>query len=255
MKKRIITILSIFLVTMLFVIGFSGCASNPAGSYSNSGVTVTTQPQGIWVSGTGKVNIMPDIALLRLGIESQEVSVNEAQSRASEAMNKVMAALDDSGVEKKDIQTQEFRISQRTRWDDNKQREITVGYRVTNSVMAKIRDIEKVGEIIDAVVAAGGDYTRIDYLDFTVDDPTSYYEEARQNAIADAKKNAEQIAGFTGMKLGDPTYISESTTSPVYESAMGGMALSVPAPAPSAPSISPGEIEIRVTIQIAYDIK
>jgi len=204
------------------------------------------------------VTVTPDIATLQLGIEAQEASVGEAQDKASEAMDKVMTALTSNGVAEKDVQTQYFRIRQRTRWDEAQQQEVVIGYRVTNQVVAKIRDMEKVSSIIDAVVAAGGDYTRINNLNFSVDDPSAYYDEAREKAMADAKDKAEQIAGLAGMKLGEPTYISESAAGPIYR---GGVVyeMMVPAPAPApapaiAPSISPGEIEISVNMQIAYSI-
>jgi uncharacterized protein len=273
MKKGIILTLSLIFAAVLFTAAFLGCNSgNPAGTNppdespqpvpalpSPSEVevlSINNQIEGIWVSGTGKLTVTPDIALLQLGIEAQELTVAEAQVKASEAMGKVKSALTDNGVAEKDIQTRSFRISQRTRWDDVQQQEVVTGYRVTNQVVAKIRDMEKVSSIIDAVVAAGGDYTRISSLNFSVDDPTAYYDEARETAMADAKDKAEKIADLAGMKLGVPTYISESTVSPVYETFMAGSApMPVPAPIPAAEvSISTGEIEIIVNMQIAYSL-
>ena len=264
MKKGIILTLSLVAATALLTASLFGCSSGnsantnaPAqSSPSEVKVSLNNQLEGIWVSGTGKVTVTPDIATLHLGIEAQEASVAEAQVTANEAMDKVMTALAENGVAEKDIQTRYFRISQRTRWDNEQQQEVVVGYRVTNQVVAKIQDMEKVGTIIDAAVAAGVDYTRINNLNFSVDDPSAYYDEARVKAIADAKGKAEHIASLTGMKLGEPTFISESTISPVYETFMAGNTpMPVPAPAPApAPSISPGEIEISVNMQIAYSI-
>ena len=122
---------------------------------------------------------MPDVATLRLGIESQETSVAVAQSRAAEAMDRVMTALTDNGVAEKDIHTQYFNIQRVTRWDDDKQQEIVIGYRVTNIVTAKIREIDKAGIIIDNIATAGGDLTRIDNISFSVDDPSAFCKEAR----------------------------------------------------------------------------
>jgi len=118
-------------------------------------------------------------------------------------------------------------------------------------VTAKIRDIEQAGPIIDAVAAAGGDYTRINNISFSVDDPTPYYQEARQKAMADAKAKAEQLADLAGIGLGKPTYISEGTIYPpvVYRDA----GMESVAPAPTTP-ISPGEIELTLTVQVAYAI-
>jgi uncharacterized protein len=280
MKKGSILTISLLLATVLMTVGVLGCSNNsltdnpspeaapsiPANPETPTtipaatpevNVSLNTQAEGIWVSGSGKVAVTPDIALLQLGIETQEATVAEAQTKASEAMDKVKASLTDNGVADKDIQTRYFRISQRTRWDDAQQMEVVIGYRVTNQVVAKIRDMENVSTIIDAVVAAGGDYTRINNLSFSVDDPSVYYDEAREKAIADAKDKAQKIAGLAGMKLGEPTYISESTVSPVYEGMVYGLSAPMPVPAPApapAPSISPGEIEISVNMQIAYSL-
>ena len=91
-----------------------------------------------------------------------------------------MAALTGAGIAEKDIQTQYFNIRRVTRWDNVKEQEIVIGYRVTNMVTAKIREIEKTGTVIDAIAVAGGDLTRVDSIGFIVDDPSPYYEEARQ---------------------------------------------------------------------------
>jgi len=283
MKKGIIVTLGLLLAVVLLTASITGCSDNsPADSPlppdgpaetsppavappapaapSEVNVSLNTQTEGIWVSGTGRIAVNPDIAILRLGIEAQEVSVAEAQDSSSAAMEKVMTALSDSGVEEKDVQTQDFRIRQRTRWDDEQQQEVVIGYRVTNDVVAKIRDMEKIGDIIDAVVAAGGDYTRIDDLNFSVEDPSAYYDEAREKAIDDAKGRAEKIADLAGVKLGDPTYINESASTPYLGGGMGyEMAAPTPAPAPTiivqtALPISLGEVEITVNIQVAYGI-
>jgi len=213
------------------------------------------QQTGIWVSGEGKVTAVPDIATLRLGIEAQEATVAEAQADAAEAMDGVMAALKDNGVAEKDIQTQYFSVNKVTRWDDKTYKEIVIGYRVTNMVIAKIRDVEGAGSIIDVVVAAGGDLVRIDNISFSIDDPSVYQEEARQKAIADAKAKAENLAILSGVGLGKPTYISESiySTPPIYRVPMMSGAEAAPVPAVETP-ISVGEMEIMLTIQMAYAI-
>jgi len=244
----------------LVVLSFTGCAPvgrvTPAELPAGFELRMNSQQQGIWVSGEGEVTVTPDIANLRLGISAQSVSVADAQTQATEAMDRVMAALTDNGVAKKDIQTQRFSISQVTRWDDERREEEVVGYRVNNTVLAKIRDIDKVGSIIDAVSQAGGDFTRIEGISFSVDDPTGYQEEARQKAFADAKAKAEQMADLAGVKLGKPTYISESSymPSPVSPRVMYEKA-PVPAPAGAPTQISPGEMDITVTVQIAYAIQ
>lgn len=174
---------------------------------------------------------------------------------ATDAMNRVMAALKDNGVSDKDIQTQSFNIYKVTRWDENSQREIVIGYRVNNIVMVKIRDIPKVGIIIDAVAVAGGDLTRIDSIGFSVDDLTKYQEEAREKAMADAEAKAKQLANEGGVTLLKPTFISENTQTPYPVYPVRLPELAVPAPAPAPPPISAGETEITVSVQVIYAIR
>lgn len=254
MKK--ILLMAAGLVLLMAVSTIYGCSSgSPAlpGTSSPLNINVNSQQQGIWVNGQGKVSVTPDIATLRLGIESQETSVATAQSMAAEAMDKVMTALISQGVAEKDIQTQYFNIHRVTRWDNIKEQEIVTGYRVTNMVTAKIREIDKIGTIIDNVATAGGDLTRIDSIGFSVDDPSPYYDEARQKAIADAGNKAEQMATEAGVKLGKLTYISESSQQsppPMYAGAMFESAMAAPVATP----ISPGELEISLTVQLTYAI-
>jgi uncharacterized protein YggE len=244
------------LALILVVVGVSGCSSEgttfSGGTLEIKG-NLNGQQEGIWVNGEGKVTAVPDVSILRLGIEAQETTVAEAQAQAKAAMEQVMTALKSNGVAERDIQTQYFNIQRVTRWDNDKQQEIVIGYRVTNMVTAKIREVAKAGTVIDAVAVAGGDLTRVDSIGFTVDDPKAYYAEARQKAVADAEAKAKQMADLTGVKLGKPTYISESSyvPSPIYRQDM--IAKAEAAPAVETP-ISPGEMEITLNVQLAYDI-
>jgi uncharacterized protein YggE len=257
---------------VLAAVALSGCAT--AGLADNgsevtvpsgSTVVINSQTDGIWVSGTGEITVTPDVAILRVGVEAQAETVAEAQAQAQTAMAAVMTALDDSGVAASDIQTDYFNIRQRTRWDEETMEEVIAGYRVTNTVIAKVRDVEEVGAVIDAVVTAGGDLVRISSIDFSVDDPEAYYAEVRELAMAEAADKAEQLADLAGLTLGKATYISEGAVSPIYRSTyydMGGMvapteATSSVVPAPiiiEEPSISPGELEISLTVQVAYSV-
>jgi len=243
------------LILGLTLVGVSGCNYNPTEPTSTSGFKVNfgSQNEGIWVNGQGEVTVVPDVALLRLGVESQEASVSEAQSKAAAAMDKLMKALRDGGVAEKDIKTQHFSIQKVSRWDRDTEKEIIIGYRVSNTVLAKIRDVEKAGTIIDAATTAGGDLTRIDSISFSVDDPSEYYEEAREKAMKDARAKAEQLAKLGGVKLGKPTYISEGSSfpvpRPVFEKAAAAPALGqVETP------ISPGEMKISLNVQVVYAI-
>ena len=260
MKKKWLWAIGLALV--IPIVALSGCYAGIPGPGSPRWANVPSslefnlgnQQAGIWVTGEGKVMAVPDIATLRLGIEAQEATVAEAQTQASEAMDRVKAALIDNEVADRDIQTQYFSIHKVTRWDETKNQEIVIGYRVSNMVTAKIRDIDNAGSIIDAVVKAGGDLTRIDSISFSIDDPSAYFGEAREKAMADAEAKAEQMASLAGVRLGKPTYISESgyLPPPIYPR-VAYEEVPMPAPAPPPP-ISPGEMEITLTVQIAYAI-
>lgn len=248
-------LLAVGLALVLAIVGLVGCtgpfSSEPEAQTELSGILFSQQNTGIWVTGEGKVTVVPDVAILSLGVEAQAATVAEAQAQAAEAMDAVMTALDDHGVAAKDIKTQYYSIYPVRRWDNG--REILLGYRVANTVTAKIRNIEDAGSIIDAVTSAGGDYTRINSISFTVDEPEAYYEEAREEAMANALAKAKQLADLGGVKLGKPTYIAESGGYiPIiyreYE-----VAIAEAPPAPTTP-ISPGETEIQLTVQVVYSI-
>ena len=249
--------LVIFLVLIVIALGAAGCEgfTSPTPRAPSTGGLITTQPNaGIWVTGEGKVTVVPDVAILSLGVEAQAATVAQAQSEASVAMEAVVRELDDHGVADKDIKTQRFSIYPVRRWAPESEEEVLVGYRVHNMVTAKVREVEATGTIIDAVARAGGDYVRIANISFTVDDPTIYHKEAREKAMADAEVKARQLADSAGVNLGEPTYISESGG--VIPMPRISFAEAAPVPAPAAPpSISPGETGIRLTVQVAYSIR
>ena len=252
--KKIGIVAAAAIVIIVLAATLAGCAEGSAlGVPSGFKINLNSQQEGIWVNGTGKVSAVPDIAILRLGIEVQSPKVADAQAQAAEAMDKVMKALAANGVAEKDIQTQTFNISKVTRWDDKNQQEVLIGYRVTNIVQAKIRTMSKVGIIIDAVATAGGDLTRIDGIGFSVENPTTYNEVARQKAMADAEAKAKQIAQLSGITLGKPTYITESSyvPQPIFR---GGFEKMAAAPGMMDTPISAGELDITVNVQVVYSI-
>ncbi len=250
MKPRLLLATGIILV--IIAIAATGCtdylSSGPDTQANLSGIILSQQNTGIWVTGEGKVTVVPDLAILSLGVETQAATVTEAQQQAAVAMDAVTAALGEAGVASKDIQTLYFSIQPVRRYENGN--EILTGYRVTNTVTLKIRNIEASGSIIDAVTAAGGDSTRINSISFTVDDPDAYNEEARQKAMADAKAKAKQLANLAGVNLGKATYISEvggyipPIVYPQFDIREG-------VPAPTTP-ISPGETEVQLTVQVVY---
>jgi len=253
-------LVTVCLALTVIAVSITGCESLSPPSASkpetaSAGVLFSQQNTGIWVTGEGTVTVVPDVALLSLGVEAQSATVAEAQSQAATAMTAIVAALDGYEIAEKDVKTQHFSIIPVRRWAEDKGQEILIGYRVTNTITAKVREIDNTGAIIDAVTRAGGDFTRINSISFTVDDPAAYHEEAREKAMADAEAKASQLADLGNVNLGAPTYINESGgyTPVAREYYAEGP---VPAPMPAAaPPISPGETEISLSVQVVYGIE
>ena len=249
---------------MVLVLVGSACGTSPssgtvppaiaarasAADTGTAGMIWSQQNVGLWVTGEGKTYAVPDIALLSLGIEVQEPTVAAAQAKASEAMNNVIKALKGKGIADKDVQTQQFNI-QIVRQQDKEGKEVILGYRITNTVVAKIRKINDTGSVIDAVAAAGGDATRINDISFSIDDPSPYYQEARDKAVDDALAKAMQIAGRAGIKLGKPIYITENI---LYSPQVVRNTLKMEAAAPAPTPVSAGELELQITVQMVYAI-
>ena len=166
MKKNRLLLLVSFLALAAILATAVGCSSTEGSqggvpyAYAAEGSTYnlagfsSQQQVGLWVSGQGKVKAIPDIAVVNVGVQAQADKVADAMAQAREAMNEIMAALSSNGVASKDIQTSSLSIYRVTRWAPDTQQEITIGFRVSNMVTTKIRDMEKVGTTIDAVVEA-----------------------------------------------------------------------------------------------------
>ncbi len=249
MKK--VLFLGSLLALALIIVSVTGCGSYFGSEEAESVGDISSQQDiGIWVTGVGEVPVVPDIAMLSIGVQAQKYTVAEAQQVATEAMDGVMGALDTFNIEEEDIQTQQFSIQPVYSWNEKEQ--VLLGYRVTNIVIVKIRNLDDTGRIIDAAVAAGDEYAIVNSITFTIDEPEMYYDEARQEAMEEAKAKAKQLAELGGVKLGKPTYINEyrSDVSPVvYRDFDEGTTAAVET------NISAGEIEIQLTVDIHYNIK
>lgn len=221
-----------------------------AGVYYNQPSYNQPQNTGIWVTGEGQVFAAPDVASISLGVQTQALTVAEAQGNANNAMNAVVQALESKGVADQDIATISFSITPVMNYQSN----TVIGYQVNNLVTAKVRKISDTGSIIDAASAAGGNFIRVNGVSFTVDNPAPYLSQARAKAMADASAKASQLASLSGAKLGGPTYISESTSSYVPYPIVYSAGASVPAQAPTT-SISPGQTQISVSVQVVYSIQ
>lgn len=227
-----------------------GQATSPAAAQATD-----YQPaQTITVVGQGKVSVEPDVAQVSIGVETSAETVGEAVAANGTQMEAILAALKDLGIAEKDIQTMNYSI-QLDRYPEPMPRaegsseEPAPQYRVSNMVNVTIRDLDKVGDVLDAVIEAGAN--NIWGVSFSLDDPEAAQAEARANAIADALSRAEALAELTGVELGPVMAVSEvigGGVSPV-SAAMVERAVSGGGP------ISPGELEIGYQVQVIYFIE
>ena len=231
--------------------GTSGVALSQAGSGQ----------VGISVTGRGTITLEPDLALLNVGVEATARTVSEARGEASRAMDAIISALRGRSVEDKDIQTRFFNISPRYEYREvfeegaHSERQVLVGYTVSNSARVKVRDIAALGGIIDDVAEAGGDATRINGISFTVEDVEVRMTGLRELAVKDALAKAEQFADLTGVSLGRLVYISEAGGAPSVRNfdQQREFAVAAAAPPPGT-SIGGGELDLEMIIHAVFDI-
>jgi uncharacterized protein YggE len=212
---------------------------------------VNTDPssEGISVSGQGSVFGEPDIALLTLGVESTANTVAEARTQAGDAMDAMLAALEEGGVADEDVQTTRFSVQ--PRYDFTKPQQELIGFIVSNIATVRIRDIDSTGELIDAAVAAGGNNARVESLSFTIDDPSELEAEARSKAMQDAKAKAEALAEAGDVTLGRPKSINEGGgVTPITFDRLAYQEAS----ADASTAIEPGQLEVQVTVSVVYEL-
>ncbi len=212
----------------------------------------TEFPRTISVSGTGEVRATPDLAVVRTGVEVIAPTVAEARAGAAEAVSAVVDAFLEGGVEELDILTVNFSIYPIYDYRDETPR--ISEYNVSNRVEVIVRDIESVGDLIDAVAAAGGDAVRFDGISFSYEDPSAFADEARERAIDDARAKAEQLAGQTGVTLGNPVNIVEASYGPPIVAPYGEFAFDAASSAPVT-GIEPGTSSVSVTVQVTWAIE
>lgn len=203
---------------------------------------------GITVQGTAIISLKPDMASLYLGVNAQATTATLAQSSASKAMAAVIAAVKKQGVADTDLATQGINLN--PTYDPNIGGTAHVnGYQASQSLSVKVRDLDKVGPIIDAGVAAGA--TSVGGISFSLADPTAATDQARQMAVADAHKRAQALASAAGVTLGAPISVTEesATQPPVYYAA--GAAVDK---ASAATPVQVGTTDVTVTVDVVYSI-
>lgn len=211
------------------------------------------------VSATGKATAIPDVAQFTFSVITEGGSDTVAlQKDNTERTNSAIAFVKAAGVEDKDIKTSYYSVDPRYVYCDYRDENVCeppaiVGYTITHTVSVKVHDFEKVGGLLSGIVDKGAN--SVSQLSFTVDDPTSVENQAREQAITKAKEKANAVAKAGNVKLGKLLSIQEGNGySPDYGYGIGGASPMVEKSVP-APTIEPGSQEVQVTVTLSYEMK
>ena len=205
----------------------------------------------ISVSGQGKASAPPDLAIVTTGVVTQAEDAGSALSANNAAVRKLMEVLKNFRIASKDIQTSNFSVQpEYERGPRGRSEPRIVGYRVSNQVQARIRNLPELGRILDAVVEAGSN--QIGGVSFTIDNATGLLNEARNHAVGDARSRAELYAHTAGVKVGKVLSISEQQV-PFPRPQMRHAMMTEVAMADEVP-MAAGEYEVQATVQMVFEM-
>lgn len=242
MKKKTMFIIGTLLIGAVLL---SAC-----GLMEAQGVSPTSE-RYIRVSGSGEVAVAPDIAYINIGVHSEAEDVSSALEANNTQATELTEALKAEGIEAKDIQTTNFNVYPQTRYD-NMGQPVGTSYVVDNTVYITVRDLTKLGKLLDSAISAGAN--NIYGISFDIADKETVLAQARELAIKDAEAKAKSVATLAGVTLGQILSIDVST--PIYTQpyfgydtgkGAGGLETSVP--------VSAGQIVVSYTATLNYAIE
>lgn len=210
----------------------------------------------IVVTGEGESTMAPDMALLSLGVMREAATAREALTANNDAMAAVIAAMKAAGVADRDLQTAGLNINPRYDYPsrprpDGSQEAKLVAYQVTNTLSVRVRDLEKLGEIIDRSVSLG--VNQGSSIAFTNDDPAAALTEARKRAVADARTKAETLAEASGVGIGRVLEISEQSFVQPPQPFMAKAMVREQAADASVP-VEAGENAYKIAVTVTFEI-
>ncbi len=248
-KKITMVMLAVLLLYGIFYIG--ALSRNSMKSYQFIGKAPQSE-RSISINGYGKITGRNDIAVTTIGFSNTDKEVGTAQATNKKVMDQVMVDLKKIGIEDKDLQSN-YMIYPEYNYTQDKGSELK-GYKVTNNITVKVRDLTKVNEVLNLAGKYGAN--EVNGLNFTIDDPENLKTEARNKALADAKEKAQVLAQKLGLKLGGVMYYSEyeATNDAYYAKSFmgaegGGMGATV------APEVTAGgSKDVIMNVNVTYEI-
>ncbi len=231
-----------------FAAAFAGVAAAQAQESDKDKATIV-------VAGEGRATTAPDMAVLQLSVVKDAKTARDALDANNKTMAEVLKALKDSGIADRDLQTSGFMLNPQynypTNTDGGNRPPELIGYQVTNGVTVRVRDLAKLGEVIDKSVTLG--VNQGGGVQFTNDKPEAVITEARKAAVADAVEKAKVLAEAAGVSVGKIVTISEQGFRPEPVPMMrAGMAKEYAA---DAVPVATGENSYNVTVNVTFEIK
>ena len=203
------------------------------------------------VTGEGIVETPPDLAVLRFGVMTTSKSAKAATRANNGSIAKIISALKEEGISSEDLETTRFSLSPQREYRKN-QPPMVIGYQVSNTLLVKVRDLDRVGEYMELIVESGGN--NFESLSFTVEDTHEMEEEARVLAIENALSKAEMMTEALDSKVGLPLTIQEISHSNRLVQQRRMMEADVMM-ASEVPIQAPSELNIRVRVQVKFEIE
>jgi uncharacterized protein len=208
--------------------------------------TPAEPPAVISVTGEARISVPPDLAEIDAGVTSEAKTAREASDANNAAMGKVLLALKGAGIDEKDYQTSRLSLEPENSIPKQGVPSTIIGYRASNRVSIRLHDVTKVASVIDTLVSAGAN--DIGGINFMVSQASKLLDDAREQAIADARRKAEIYAKAAGVTLGAPISISEGgAAQPLFRTRLAVATASVP--------IAQGEETLSITIGVTWAIK
>jgi uncharacterized protein len=221
-----------------------------------AGMSLPAYAGTITIEGRGEITAAPDMAIINSGVTSQGATAREALDANTAAMAELIAALKESGIEARDIQTSGFSVNPNYVYSDDRDANgYTLppklsGYQVSNTVTVAVRKLDTLGAILDKSVTVGAN--TVNGVSFSVADPSDLYDEARKEAFADARAKAELYATAAGSTLEDILSISEgggfNPPQPVAMYSMRAEAAAAPVP------VEAGELSFTINVTVQWEL-
>ena len=241
------------LPTRVLVLAVAGLVATLAGCDATSGPTATPSTNSdvrqVTVAGSGEVQGTPDTLNVNASIEAIAPDVTGAMNQTSDRQQAVINALVDAGVDRKDISTSQ--VSLQPQFSPTTDSTAISGYRASNTIDVKIRQLDAASQALALIVSTGGNATRINSVNYSIDDDSQLLKDARARAFNDAKDRAEQYAQLSGLTLGNVISISEvAGTQPPIPMQRGDQEMAMAAPVP----VEPGQQTVGFSVTVIWEL-